>query len=331
MAEKILVTGGGGFLGKALIQQLIARGHSIHTLNRGRYPELEAMGVRCFQGDLADPAIVKEAARGCTTVFHVGAKAGVWGDYADYYKANVIGTQNVLLACRALGIPRLIHTSSPSISFAGEDQEGIDESNPLPDHYMAAYPATKAIAEKMVLAATSPELATVALRPHLIWGPGDNHIIPRLVDRARKGRLRLIGEAGKKVDAVYIDNAVEAHLCAYDRLQKGSPIDGKAYFVTNEEPMPMEDIINAILRAAGLPQVSRRISAQAAYMLGGAFEYLYRILRIRNEPPLTRFAAKQMSTAHWYDTRAAREELGYRPRVSMKEGFERLRLALQAR
>ncbi len=329
MAEKILVTGGGGFLGKALIKQLIARGHTIHTLNRGRYPDLEAMGVRCFQGDLADPAIVKAAARGCTAVFHVGAKAGVWGEYADYYKANVIGTQNVLLACRALGISRLIYTSSPSISFGGSDQDGIDESNPLPSHYMAAYPATKAIAEKLVLAATSPDLATVSLRPHLIWGPGDNHIIPRLLDRARKGRLRLIGEPGKLVDAVYIDNAVQAHLCAYDRSHKGSPIDGKVYFVTNDEPMPLEEIINSILNAAGLPQVTRRISARAAYLLGGTFEFFFRLLRLKNEPPLTRFAARQMSTSHWYNTRAAREELGYQPRVSMKEGFQRLSRVLQ--
>jgi nucleoside-diphosphate-sugar epimerase len=329
MAEKILVTGGGGFLGKALIQQLIARGHTIHTLNRGEYPELEAMGVRCFQGDLADPAVVKEAARGCTTVFHVGAKAGVWGEYADYYKANVIGTQNVLLACRSLEIPRLIYTSSPSITFAGRDQEGIDETNPLPSQYMAAYPATKALAEKLVLAASGPELATVSLRPHLIWGPGDNHIIPRLLDRARKGRLRLIGEAGKKVDAVYIDNAVQAHLCAYDRLHKDSSIAGKVYFITNDEPMPLEDIINAILKAAGLPQVNRRIPARAAYILGGAFEFVYRLLRLNQEPPLTRFAASQMSTSHWYNTRAAREELGYQPKVSMQEGFQRLALALQ--
>jgi len=330
MAEKILVTGGGGFLGKALLSELIARGHTIHTLNRSHYPELEKKGVRCFQGDLADPVIVKEAARGCTTIFHVGAKAGLWGDYADYYKANVIGTQNVLLACRSLGIPRLIHTSSPSVTFGGTDQEGIDESSPLPAHYMAAYPATKALAEKMVLAACSPELATVALRPHLIWGPGDNHIMPRLFDRARKGRLRLIGDAGKKVDAVYIDNAVQAHLCAYDSLQKGSPIDGKVYFVTNDEPMPLEDIINSLLQSAGLPQVTKRISAGAAYSLGATLEIFYRLLRLKNEPPLTRFAVKQMSTAHWYNTRAAHEELGYRPQVSMKEGFQRLRLALQS-
>jgi nucleoside-diphosphate-sugar epimerase len=330
MAEKIFVTGGGGFLGKALVSELIALGHTIHTLNRGHYPELEKKGVRCFQGDLADQAVVKEAARGCTTVFHVAAKAGLWGAYADYYKANVIGTQNVLLACRALGIPRLIHTSSPSVTFGGSDQEGIDESSPLPAHYMAAYPATKALAEKMVLAASSPELATVALRPHLIWGPGDNHIMPRLLDRARQGRLRLIGEAGKKVDAVYIDNAVQAHLCAYDRLQKGSPIDGKVYFVTNDEPMPLEDIINSILKAAGLHPVSKRISARAAYGLGATLEIVYRLLCLKNEPVLTRFAAKQMSTAHWYNTRAAQEELGYRPRVTMQDGFERLRLTLQS-
>lgn len=287
------------------------------------------MGVVCFQGDLADPAIVREAAYGCTTVFHVGAKAGVWGDYADYYKANVIGTQNVLLACKALHIERLIYTSSPSITFGGTDQDGIDESSPLPQHYMAAYPATKALAEKLVLAATGPELATVSLRPHLIWGPGDNHIIPRIVDRARKGRLRLIGQAGKKVDAVYIDNAVQAHLCAYDRLERGSSIDGKVYFVTNDEPLPLEEIVNSILHAAGLPAVNKRIPAGFAYGLGATLEFVYRLLQIQNEPVLTRFAARQMSTSHWYNTRAAREELGYVPAVSMAEGFRRLQQALQ--
>jgi len=329
MAEKILVTGGGGFLGKALIKQLLVRGYEIHTLNRGFYPELIAWGVHCFQGDLADSKAVLQAAEGCSLVFHVGAKAGVWGDYDDYYRANVIGTQNVLLACRQLGIRRLIYTSSPSITFAGEDQEGIDEQLPLPKHYLAAYPATKALAEKAVLDASSPELATVALRPHLIWGPGDNHIMPRLLDRARKGRLRLIGVAGKKVDAVYIDNAVAAHLCAMDRLQHGSVIDGKAYFITNDEPQPLEDIINSILVSAGLPEVKKRIPAKLAFGIGTLLEYTYSFFRIAGEPPLTRFAAAQMSTSHWYNTRAARQELGYQPEVSMKEGFAKLTEALR--
>ncbi len=328
MAEKILVTGGGGFLGQALIKQLLALGHEIQTFNRGSYPELEALGVRCLRGDLADPAAVKKAAEGCSVIFHVGAKAGVWGSYEDYYKANVVGTQNVLLACQTLGIRRLIYTSSPSITFAGEDQEGIDEQTILPTHFLAAYPATKALAEEMVLAASGPELATVALRPHLIWGPGDNHIIPRIVGRARKGRLRLIGQAGKKVDAVYIDNAVAAHLCAYERLQPGSTIAGKAYFITNDEPQPLEQIINSILKAAGLPEVHKRIPAGLAYGLGAALEYFYTTFRISGEPVLTRFAAAQMSTSHWYNTSAAQRDLGYQPKVSMKEGFARLEKAL---
>lgn len=329
MAEKILVTGGGGFLGQALIKALLSRGHKVQTLNRGHYPELETIGVKCFLGDLSHYPAVRAAAESCDLIFHVAAKAGVWGAYQDYYQTNVIGTYNVLRACRELGIQRLIFTSSPSVSFAGQDQEGVDESLALPQHYLAAYPATKAKAETAVRNANNLQLATVALRPHLIWGPGDNHIMPRLIDRARQGRLRFIGKKGKKVDAVYIDNAVKAHLCAMDRLQIGSPIAGKVYYVTNDEPWPLDEIINAILRAAGLSEVHRRISTPLAYCISAVLETLHRILHLSGEPILTRFAVAQMSTSHWYNTRAAHDELGYVPTVSMREGFAKLETYLR--
>lgn len=277
--------------------------------------------MRCFRGDLADYEAVRRAATDCQIIFHVGAKAGVWGTYDSYHRANVIGTENVLKVCRELGIQRLIYTSSPSVTFNGQDQEGIDESTPYPTTFLAAYPETKAAAERAVLAANGPELATVALRPHLIWGPGDQQLLPRLIERARKGRLRLVGAGQKKVDAVFIDNAVSAHLCALERLKVGAPIAGKAYYVTNAEPWPIEDIINGMLAAASLKPVSRRISLAMALRLAGFFEWIYRWLKLPGEPPLTRFLALQLGTAHWYRTKAAEEELGYRPRISMREGM----------
>ncbi len=279
------------------------------------------LGVRCYQGDLSDYSAVKKAAEGCSIIFHVAAKAGVWGAYEEYYKTNVQGTENILRACRELGIQRLIYTSSPSVTFDGKDQEGVDESTPYPAVYAAAYPATKAAAERLILTANGPDLATVALRPHLIWGPGDQHLLPRLIERARKGRLRLVDRGSKQVDAVYIDNAVTAHLCALERLKIGSPIAGKAYFITNAEPWAMADIINGMLQAVNIKPVRKSISFKFAYRLASCFEILYSFFRIQREPPLTRFVTQQLATAHWYKTRAAREELGYIPRISMREGF----------
>ncbi len=289
---------------------------------------MEKLGVRCFQGDLADYEAVRRACENCQVVFHVAAKAGVWGSFDSYHRVNVVGTENVIRACRELGIDRLIYTSSPSVTFDGTDQDGIDESAPYPQSFLAAYPATKALAEQSVLAANGPELATVSLRPHLIWGPGDQHLLPRLLQRARKGRLRFVGGGQKRVDAVYIDNAVIAHLCALERLKPGAPIAGKPYFITNAEPWPIDDIINGMLEAAAVPPVSRHISLGLALRLAGFFEYIYTWLRLRGEPPLTRFTALQLGTSHWYKTRAAQEELGYRPRISMREGMKLLGASL---
>ena len=190
---KALVTGGGGFLGAAIVRGLLARGTAVRSFSRQSYPALDALGVEQVQGDIADTAAVTAAARGCGVVFHVAAKPGIWGDYAGYHRTNVVGTSSVIAACRAAGVQRLIYTSSPSVVFDGRDMEGVDESVPYPAHYEAHYPRTKALAEQAVIAANDAQLATVSLRPHLIWGPGDNHLLPRMVARARAGQLRRIG------------------------------------------------------------------------------------------------------------------------------------------
>jgi nucleoside-diphosphate-sugar epimerase len=323
----ILVTGGGGFLGLAIVKQLVQAGHAVRTYSRRAYPELARLGVDARRGDLADPAAIAAATAGVDAVIHTAAKAGVAGPLAEYWRANVDGTQHVIDACRRHGVGRLVYTSSPSVVFGGADQEGLGGDAPYPRRFLAHYPRTKAEAERRVLAANGPSLATVSLRPHLIWGPGDRHLIPRLVARAKAKRLRLVAGGKKLVDSVYIDNAADAHLLALARLEIGSPIAGRAYFITNEEPWPLAELVGGILAAAGAPPARRPLPGWAAYAAGWALEGAHAALRplgLGREPPLTRFVARQLATAHWYDAEPARRELGYRPRVSTREGLARL-------
>ena len=321
---KALVTGGGGFLGGAIVRMLRERGDLVRSFSRGEYPALTALGVEQIRGGVEEREKVVKAAAGCDLVFHVAAKAGIWGSYHDFYQANVVGTINVLEACRVNNIGRLVYTSSPSVVFDGSDVEGGDESLPYPDRYEAHYPATKALAEQLVLAANSPELAVTSLRPHLIWGPGDNHLVPRIVARGRAGKLRRIGTRPNLVDTVYVDNAARAHLLAADRLSPAGAPAGKSYFISNNEPLPLWDMVNRILAAAGVPPVTRSISPKAAYAAGCLCEWAWGLLRLSGEPPMTRFVAHELASAHWFSTEAARRDFGYQPEISIDEGLVRL-------
>jgi nucleoside-diphosphate-sugar epimerase len=329
----ILVTGGGGFLGQALCRGLILRGHSITSFNRGHYPALDALGVRQVGGDLADGDAVLAAARGIDAVFHNAAKAGAWGPYEDYHRANVVGTDNVIAACRAHGIRKLVYTSTPSVTHRATHpvEGGTADTVPYGEGFKAPYATTKMIAEKAVLAANDATLATIALRPRLIWGPGDNQILPRLVARAKTGRLRIVGDGSNLVDCTYIDNAAQAHFDAFEHLDVGAACAGRAYFISNGEPMPMRDLLNALLRAAGAPEVHRTLPFGVAYAIGATCETLWPILRLRGEPPMTRFLAEQLATTHWYDMTPATRDFGYRPRVSFHEGLTRLKHSHQHR
>lgn len=322
---KALVTGGGGFLGSAIVRKLRARGDEAVSFSRGHYPELAALGVEQRRGDLGDLDALTRAAAGCDVVFHVAAKAGISGSFEEYHRANVAGTHNVIAACRANAIGRLVYTGSPSVVFDGSDVEGGDESLPYPDHFEAHYPHTKALAEQAVLAANAPELATVSLRPHLIWGPDDNHLVPRIVAKARAGRLRRLGNRPCLVDTVYVENAAQAHLDAADRLTYGAACAGKAYFISNGEPIPLWEMVNRILAAASLPPVTRSIPPGLAYAIGALCESAWQALRLAGEPPMTRFVARELATAHWFDISAARRDLGYTPRISIEEGLARLK------
>lgn len=320
---KVLVTGGGGFLGSAIVRLLRERGWPVRSFARNHYPHLRDWGVEQFEGDLANPLAVSRAVTDCDAVFHVAAKAGVWGRYRDYHSANVIGTSNVVKACLRNRVARLVYTSSPSVVHSGGDIEGADESLPYPTKFEANYPLTKAIAEREVLAANGPELSTVALRPHLIWGPGDPHLIPRLIQRAKRGKLKRIGHDNKLVDTVYVDNAAAAHLLALDRLGPNSPAAGKAYFITNGEPLPLWDFVNRVLHTAGLQPVTKSVPYWLARTAGAILETIFRITWRSSEPPMTRFVARQLATAHWYNITAAKRDLGYSPAISIEEGLRR--------
>lgn len=318
----VLVTGGGGFLGKALVRRLVRPGKRVRSFSRGFYPELASLGVEQIRGDIADPAAVEAAVSGIDVVFHTAARPGVWGNYESYFAPNVLGTRNIISACLNNNIRALIHTSSPSVVFDGRDMEGVDESAPYPGRFSAHYPETKAIAEKEVRAACKQGLRAVILRPHLIWGPEDNHLVPRILARGR--RLARIGDGGNRVDTIYIDNAADAHLLAAGRLLENPGLSGRVYFISQGAPIPLWEMVDAILSAGGLPPVRRMVSRRKAVWLGASLETLYKCLNLRGEPPMTRFLAEELSTAHWFDITAARKDLGYDPRISTEEGLARL-------
>ncbi len=322
---KILVTGGGGFLGNAICRDLRRAGYDVRSFQRSFAPRLSAHEVEIYSGDIRDKAAITKAAQGCGAVIHTAAKAGVWGSARDYFQTNVSGTENVLAACRESGIGYLVHTSTPSVVHTGVDIAGGDESLPIADHFAAPYPASKAEAEAMVLGANCPALKTVALRPHLIWGPNDPHLLPRLIKRAKSGRISLPA-ADKLIDTVYVDNASSAHLTALEALRSGRDCAGKPYFITNGQPLMQGDIIIRLLRAAGLDNVQiRRLSPRVARTIGAVLETVWTVLRLSSEPALTRFSAEQLSTAHWFDCSAAHRDLNWKPQLSIEQGLDMLK------
>lgn len=313
---RALVTGGGGFMGATLVRMLRARGDAVRVLARGDYPAVRALGAETVRGDVVDAAQARAAAKGVDVVFHVAAKAGMWGDAAEYEAVNVTGTQNVIDACRAEGVAALVHTSSPSVTFDGKDTPNADERLPYGARFTFHYPRTKAEAERRVLAANGPTLKTTALRPHLIYGPGDPHLFPRLAARALQGRLRVVGDGKNKLDVTYVDNAAHAHVLAGDALLRGDAKNaGKAYFVTDGEPVVAWEWLNRIFVEAGVPPATKRVPYGVAYATGWALEGVWSALRLKGDPPMTRFVAEGVARTHTYDLTAARRDFGYAPLV----------------
>lgn len=328
----VLVTGGTGFLGRRIVERLLSQGREVSVAARRPAPDLVARGVRFIRLDLEDAASVRMACKGMESVYHVAARVGVWGHAAEFFRANVLGTRAVIDGCKVYGVRRLVHTSTPSVVYNGRDLAGADESLPLTSRCPSPYPMTKAQAEAEVTRAHGAVLRTVALRPHLIWGPGDPHLVPRILERARAGRLRIVGEGRNRVDMVHVENAADAHVAAERALEaKGCPAGGRAYFITNGEPVLLWEWINALLAAVDRPQVTKRLPLWAASALGGACEALWSVLPLQGEPPMTRFVAAELAKDHWFDISAARRDLGYAPRVGMAQGTAELVQWLRSR
>ena len=275
--------------------------------------------------DLANKEAIVNIAQGCDEIFHVAAKAGVWGSYDSYYQTNVVGTQNILAACKTHSIPKLIYTSTPSVVFSGKDEDGINESIPYAKKHLCHYTQTKAQAEQLVLNANSQLLSTVALRPHLIWGPKDNHLVPRIIARGKAGKIKLVGNQDKLVDSVYIDNAANAHIAASNALNPQATCCGKPYFISNGEPLLMKDLINKILACGNVAPVTKRVNAKVAYGAGAILETIYTVLGKKEEPIMTRFVAKQLACSHWFDINNAKTDLGYAPKVKIDDGMKNLK------
>ncbi|MCB2214637.1 MAG: NAD-dependent epimerase/dehydratase family protein [Desulfobulbaceae bacterium] len=320
----ILVTGGGGFVGSALVARLCEQGHRVTALARHYYPELERHGARSLIGDITDLDCVRRSCRDVETVFHVAAKAGIWGRRQEYEQTNVHGTVNVIQACRENGVARLVYTSTPSVVFDRADITGGDETLPYSDNFLCHYARSKARAEHQVLAANSERLKTCAIRPHLIWGPGDPHLIPRLVDRGRRRELSIVGDGTNQVDISYIDNVVHAHLLAWQCLEKSDKCGGQAYFIGQEHPVKLWQWINELFAELQIPPVRRRVARPLAYCAGALLETVYRSLNLRGEPKMTRFLAEQLSRSHYFSHAKALRDIGYQPIVSLAEGQQRL-------
>ncbi|MFK7779002.1 MAG: NAD-dependent epimerase/dehydratase family protein [Gimesia sp.] len=326
---KALVTGGGGFLGLYIVEQLLDAGQTVRVFCRGEYPRLKELNVETVQGDIRDVAAVQRACEGVDTVYHTAAVSGIWGPWDYFYSINTQGTLNILEACKKQGVSRLIYTSSPSVVYDGSAHENANENLSYSREYLCHYPHTKMLAEKAVLAANGEKgFATVALRPHLIWGPRDNHLVPRLIQRAKSGRLRQVGEGTNLVSMSYVENTAAAHLQAAAMLFHDSPLGGQAYFINEPEPVLLWEWINQLLEAAGLPPVQKQISVKAAKRVGAVLEFVYRVLHLPGEPPMTQFLAAQLSSSHYYDISRARHDFGYQPRIDFAEAMRRMQSEL---
>lgn len=326
---RILVTGCGGFLGSEIVRQLIERGDSVVGIARGNYPGLRRRGMEQRRGDLVDPQFTADAIKNIDAVIHTAATAGVWGPWEHFYSINKVATDNVIAACRDNGIESLVFSSSPSVTFDGADQSGVNESVPYASRWLCHYPHTKALAEIAVLEAHRPgQLNTLALRPHLIWGENDPHLFPRVLERARKGRLRIVGDGVNVVDTVHVINAAGAHLDALDAIGNSpSDVGGRAYFISQDQPVECWDWISEVCEIGGVDPPRKRIPYSAAYAIGGTLETVYRATGRKSEPPMTRFVAAQLARDHYFDITAAKRLLGYRARITIQEGLDRLRQA----
>lgn len=322
---KCIVTGGGGFVGRTLATRLVKDGHEVHSLSRGDYPALKSLGIFHHRVNLSEALEpLHSVFEGADVIFHTAAKVDMWGDFNDFYKANVLVTRNLLNTAKNHGIHKFVFTSSPSVIADGKDLCGVDETYPYPKEYDAHYPHTKALAEQEVLSQNgSGGLKTISLRPHLIFGPGDTNLIPTILERGRRGKLLQIGDGSNKTDLTFIEDCVEAHILACKSLESNSAVCGRAYFISQGEPVNMWEWINEVLNKEGLPPVKKKVPVWLAMLLASAFEAATSILPGKHKPLFTKFLVKEMSTSHYFNISAAQREFGYSPKYTIAQAMER--------
>jgi 2-alkyl-3-oxoalkanoate reductase len=322
--KRVLVTGGGGFVGSAIVALLRTRGVDTCVIGRRHYPEIDRLGAVCVRGDIRDREFFVECSKGIDTIFHVASLAGIWGDRKEYFSINVLGTENILYACERNSIKRLIYTSTPSVVFNRADICNGNETLPYPDTYLCHYAESKALAEKMVLNACTTHLYTCAIRPHLVWGPGDPHLVPRLLERGRRRQLKIVGDGTNLVDISYVDNVAHAHLLAADNLLGSGTANGKAYFISQGAPVNLWQWINELFSKTGIPPVTKRVPFSLACGMGWLLEKIHRALIPTREPGMTQFLAEQLAKSHYFSIAQAQKDLGYKPLISTEEGMKRL-------
>lgn len=322
---KVLVTGGSGFLGQEIVKKLKVAGHDVTSLSRSQYKKLNELKVPQLQCDLSNRSDVFNNVKKFDAVIHTAAKAGVWGCPSEFMQINFNGTKNLVDACIENSINKFIYTSSPSVAFGSDDLSGVDELTPYPNKYFTDYAQTKAMAEQYVLSKKSNEFKCCALRPHLIWGPNDPHILPRLCDRAKSGKMRIIGQGNNLVDVIFVTNAANAHLLALEKIDSNDSINGSVYFLGQESPVNLWKFINSMLKTQNLKPIEKHISFNAAFKLGALFEGIYKTFRIyKKDPPMTRFVALQMAKSHYFSHEKALKDLGDYLEVTTEEGLSKL-------
>ena len=314
---RVLVTGGRSLLARALVARLRGRGDEVVLLQR-RSAEL---GVDEVLGDVADGDVCASASRGCEAVVHLAAKVAPTGSWEEFHRTNVVGTSTLVAAAQAAGVTRFVHVSTPSVAHVGKPSVGSPADPAEPERARGHYATSKAIAEVQALGASTPAMPVVAVRPHLVWGPGDTQLVGRIVARAQRGRLPSIGSGLPLIDTTYVSNAADALVAALDRCPR---LGGEALVVSNGEPRTVAEMLYRICNAAGVSGPRGRVPARVAMGAGWLAERLWDRFDLRSDPPMTSLLAEQLSTAHWFDQRRTREALDWVPEVSLDEGFERL-------
>lgn len=323
-STKVLITGGGGFLGRYIARDLLNLGYEVFSFSRSKHPQLDSLGVTQIAGDLGNYQDVENACMGMDAVIHTASQVGMWGRYSDFYRTNVTGTENIIKACHKWRIKKCVYTSTPSVAFGEESLCGVDESVEMPSRYLSMYAETKAIAEKMMIMANCGTLSTVAIRPHLIFGPGDLNLVPRVLEAARLGKLKIVGDGENLVDVTYVENASLAHVMALEKLSPESPIAGKAYFL-GQGPLKLWDFTNELLKRSGELPITKKIPFKVAYFVGFLIEMILKLSgKFNIHPPMTRFVALQLGKSHYYSHKNIERDLGFEPKYTIEEGLDKL-------